>query len=340
MPLQLVAGPAVEPLTLAELKAHLRIDTGNEEPAPGALTATLAGLGAGSVDTGAHRYAVTFVTPDGETQAGTVSSAVTVADNTANGKVALSAIPLGGSAVTARKLYRTAAAGSTYLLLATIADNTTTTYTDNIADASLGAGAPSTNTTGDPVLNRLITSVRQAAEAATRRALVTQQWKLLADYFPGGGRLFPTSWFWQEASNRGGFYSAVLGLPHNDAIELPFPPLQTVESVKYYDTAGVQQTLVADTDYTVDAASEPARIVPVYGTCWPQAQPRINAIEVAFTCGYGLAGAVPAQIKSWMLMRAGAMYENREEVVVATRLTSVELEFVDALLDPYRLFRY
>ena len=34
--------------------------------------------------------------------------------------------------------------GSTYYLLATIADNSTTIYTDNIADASLGAGSNGT----------------------------------------------------------------------------------------------------------------------------------------------------------------------------------------------------
>ena len=36
-----------------------------------------------------------------------------------------------------------------YRLLATIANNTTTVYTDNIADGSLGAVAPSVNTAID-----------------------------------------------------------------------------------------------------------------------------------------------------------------------------------------------
>ena len=39
-----------------------------------------------------------------------------------------------------------------------------------------------------------------------------------------------------------------------------------------------------------------------------------------------------------MLLRIGAMYENREEVVVATRITSVELDFVQGLLDQDRLY--
>ena len=141
----LITAPTVEPVTLAEVMAHLRLDASNQEQAPGAPTvALIVPAAAGNVDNGAHRYLVTFVTADGETEAGTPSAAVTVTDKSVNGKVTVSAIPLGGGAVTARKLYRTVAGGSTYLLLATLADNTTTTYTDNIADAGLGAGAGNT----------------------------------------------------------------------------------------------------------------------------------------------------------------------------------------------------
>lgn len=66
---------------------------------------------------------------------------------TAN-QVALSGIPIGAAAVTSRKVYRTVATGSQLKLLATIADNTTTTYADSTADASLGANAPTTDASG------------------------------------------------------------------------------------------------------------------------------------------------------------------------------------------------
>ncbi len=55
-------------------------------------------------------------------------------------------LPIGGSLVTARKVYRTAAGGATLQLAATIADNITTSWTDTVPDASLGAAAPGTNT--------------------------------------------------------------------------------------------------------------------------------------------------------------------------------------------------
>jgi hypothetical protein len=135
--LAVVTAPATEPITPAEARAHLRLDQATGEPAPLAPTvALISPAAAGNVEAGIHRYRVTFVTADGETEGGAISGAVTVVDKAVNGKVTVSAIPLGGSAVTSRKVYRTAAGGSTYLLLTTIADNTTTTYTDNTADAS------------------------------------------------------------------------------------------------------------------------------------------------------------------------------------------------------------
>lgn len=54
----------------------------------------------------------------------------------------------GSPAVTERFLYRTKAGSSQLQYLATIADNTTTTYTDTNADSSLGANAPSSDTSG------------------------------------------------------------------------------------------------------------------------------------------------------------------------------------------------
>lgn len=115
---------------------------------PGALTSALAGLGAGNLSAGLYKYKVTLVNATGETNGGTANAGTTVVDPGVDGQVALSAIPTGATGTTARKIYRTTAGGSTYKLLATIDDNTTTTHIDNVADASLGANEPSWNTTG------------------------------------------------------------------------------------------------------------------------------------------------------------------------------------------------
>lgn len=100
---------------------------------------------AGSVTAGTHKYKVTFTNALGETTPSAESNEITVVDAGVNGKVNITGIPLGEPGTTSRILYRTEAAGSTFKLLATIADNTTTTYLDNIADGSLGADAPVAN---------------------------------------------------------------------------------------------------------------------------------------------------------------------------------------------------
>ncbi len=62
--------------------------------------------------------------------------------------VNVSSIAVGLVGVTSRNLYRTKASGTTYYLVVTIADNTTTTYQDNTADSSLSTVAPNADTSG------------------------------------------------------------------------------------------------------------------------------------------------------------------------------------------------
>jgi len=101
--------------------------------------------GSGSL-TGSYFYAVTFVTATGETNLGGISSISLTAQ-----QVNISAIQIDSSGLAiARNIYRTTAGGSTYHYLTTIADNTTTTFTDNIPDSNLPTIDSTTisNTTG------------------------------------------------------------------------------------------------------------------------------------------------------------------------------------------------
>lgn len=307
MTIVLVTAPATEPVTIAEALLHCKVDQSNQELAPGAITAALASPAAvGNVNNGAHRYRVTFVTADGETEGGVISSAVTVADLGVNGQVELTAIPLGGTLVTSRKIYRTAADASSYLLLTTLANNTATIYTDNIADSSLGAGAPTANTTTDPEFSRNITAARLAAEQDLGRRLITQTLAAYYDAFP--------------------VYSLFL-----------LPPLSSVTSITYLDTDGASQTLAAD-QYTVDAKSIPARITPAYGVTWPSTRAQSNAVYVTFVAGYGAASAVPEGIKLWMLMHIKQAFDNRTPMVAGSASNELPRSYVDGLLDPERVY--
>lgn len=111
------------------------------------------------------------------------------------------------------------------------------------------------------------------------------------------------------------------------------------DATSQYSVTGVLTTL-SPARYTVDSASEPGVITPAPGTYWPETINMTNAVKVSYTAGYGNAAAVPAGIKAWMLMRIGALYENREEVLVGQRLVVADLPFVDHLLDPYRIASY
>lgn len=135
--------------------------------------------------TGTYKYRVTFVTPTGETEGGVISDEV----ETALEQVSLSAIPVSEArSVTSRKIYRTVGGGLIYKLLTTLADNVTTTYQDNIADASLGANCPTPATatfTGLEVMpadfheSVIMTGLREACAGSAgdpREASYTDQW--------------------------------------------------------------------------------------------------------------------------------------------------------------------
>lgn len=112
------------------------------------LPTVSAALAAGaSLSIGAYKYQITFVTLGGETTGGAETSITTTSGNQNVNLTAISTGPLG---TVARKVYRTAVAGATGTekLVATINDNTTTTYSDTTADVNLGAAIPSTNGSG------------------------------------------------------------------------------------------------------------------------------------------------------------------------------------------------
>lgn len=116
-----------------------------------APAAALAGAGAGNVNNGAHSYAYTFLDAYGNESAPSATAVATVVNLAVDGKVAVSSIAAGPSGTVSRKVYRSVAATTTPLkLLTTIADNVTTTYTDNTADGSLGANAPTYTVIADP----------------------------------------------------------------------------------------------------------------------------------------------------------------------------------------------
>jgi uncharacterized phage protein gp47/JayE len=107
-------------------------------PNPGNPTAPTAAINAtaGNLN-GVYEYVVTFVTAAGET----LPSPESVAVNPANQQVDLSNIPLGGAGTISRRIYRDKNGAGTYRRVTEIANNTATTYTDNVSDGTVSTGA-------------------------------------------------------------------------------------------------------------------------------------------------------------------------------------------------------
>lgn len=116
-----------------------------------------------------YHYAVSFVGAGGETLASGAANGAFTGSGTG---LALTGLPISPNPLTtARKVYRSGNQGSsaaafadTHKLVTTLANNTTTTYSDTTADGALGAAAPVSNTTA---ANRTALSAIAAGPAAT-----------------------------------------------------------------------------------------------------------------------------------------------------------------------------
>jgi len=156
----------------------------------------------------------------------------------------------------------------------------------------------------DDLITSFIIAARRQVEARTYRPLITQSWLLSLDF--------------SEIS---------------DIVEINKFPLQTVDSIKYFDIDGNIQT-IDSSKYIVDKNSNPCR---VQFTDLPSTiKNQINAMQIKFTCGHGdLASDVPDDIKLAMKFIIGHYYENRQDVVTGTQVNEIP-QSSQFLLEPYR----
>lgn len=98
---------------------------------------------------------------------GSLGANIPTTNTTATQQVLVSGIALGASPTTGRKVYRTTAGGAQLKLVTAIANNTATSFTDNVPDGSLGANAPVGDTSGitlqSGIINAGATSVLTAS---------------------------------------------------------------------------------------------------------------------------------------------------------------------------------
>lgn len=157
-------------------------------------------------------------------------------------------------------------------------------------------------TSEDALVSALITAARERCEHEIGRAIITQTWERVLDAFPD-----------------------------DDDILLGMPPVQSIESVKYIDTAGVERT-ASGASYLLDDKDQ-GWVILANGSTWPDIADTANAVRVRFVSGWTAPSAVPESIKLWIKLHVGEWYFSRE---VASDKPRVELEYAGGLIDRYR----
>lgn len=117
-------------------------------------------------------------------------------------------------------------------------------------------------------------------------------------------------------------------------IELPRPPLITVDTITYWDKDNAQQTL-DPAKYEVSKASMFGRVRPVSGETWPEVSQRYDAIQIKFQAGYGdTAASVPEDLIHAIKLLFGDLYEHRERTVVGASVNTMNT--IGYLAHPHR----
>ncbi len=141
------------------------------------------------------------------------------------------------------------------------------------------------HSTEDALILELVASARREVERFCGRQLInsTRIWRL--DHFPSDG-----------------------------VIRLDRPPLVSVSSITYVDTAGATQTWATD-QYDVDTDSEPGRITLAFNQSLPSdvRGGAANVVTITYVVGYGAAREnVPETYKVAIKSLVADGYEHRE----------------------------
>jgi uncharacterized phiE125 gp8 family phage protein len=157
----------------------------------------------------------------------------------------------------------------------------------------------------DTLVSTLVTAARIQVEAATRRVLVSQTWRLTLQAWPDG------------------------------PVVLPFAPASAVTRVAVYDAADVAAVQPASA-YRLEL-DDPPRLVLI----GPVARPgrRVNGIEIDVTAGYGSSGlAVPQPLRQAIMLLVARWYENRDGIAVGS-VPGAIADAYEALVAPFRRLR-
>lgn len=160
----------------------------------------------------------------------------------------------------------------------------------------------------DALVASLVRSARGMVEAAARRVLVTQTWRLLLDTWPaptGGGPVLP----------------------------LPLAPVSGIAGVMIKDRIGQSQAVASDQYWLVGAPDEPK----LFFTRQQPEPGQPDGIAIDIVAGYGAPEDVPEPLRQAVLILVAHFYENRGD---AGRASPERLPAAAAgLIAPFRRVR-
>jgi len=346
MSLKQTVAPTIEPISLAQAKSHLRLDSGSfssdlttaQTIVPGAhIIAAAFSLVGTAVDVLGYDVVVNL-------DSGTNGSGGTVDVKLQDSDDNTTWTDVTGGAFTRvteandNAIQELAYTGGKRYLRAVC---TVATATCDFGVSILKKAGPNTE---DTLLEALITAVRQDAEDFQNMAYLEQTWELWLDGFPDKDFIkIPLPPLYVPVITAGSFSTGTtyrIVTVGNTDFTLIGASANTVGIVftatgagsgtgtatasgiiKYYGTDDTEYSM-SGADYIVDDKSEPGRIVLAYGKSWPSTTLRTaNGVCVTFIAGYGdEASDVPRNIWVGMLLLLGHYYENREAVTSGQKI--------------------
>jgi hypothetical protein len=137
-------------------------------------------------------------------------------------------------------------------------------------------------TADDELITELISGARAWCENYCERSFVFQTKRLMMDFFPG---YVDFKMAGQKISSPfvSGSNAVLVGIRY--AVLLPFPQVRQIVNFQYQDENGAVQVMTAGVDFIQDLDSQPARLMPLFGTMWPVARVVSNAVQVDYVTG-------------------------------------------------------
>lgn len=121
-------------------------------------------------------------------------------------------------------------------------------------------------------------------------------------------------------------------------IKLPYSPVVSISSVKYYDDNNTLNT-INSSEYIFVQNKLPCEIVLRSPYTWPVPGDRSSAVEIEYIAGLSDIKLLHPTIKQGLLLLCSHFYNNRDIVLQNISVQNVPLSY-NYLLSPYRVLQF